>query len=192
MTLDARAAHELASAEQFEVEPMDLGPLTTYSCIHDPKHMVFVLSRYKFVAKMLRNKQSAMEVGCGDSFGLPIVAQAVGRVHCFDWEERNIKNNPKRLKHLTNCSWECVDMVKAPPAIKVDAAYSVDVIEHLSPETEDAFMSDLAVGSGAGQIKIGSLRTSSTVAKYNQLLRLEEASKAPYAGASSIARFKPR
>ncbi len=66
------------------------------------------------------------------------------------------------------------------------------IVSARSGETEDAFMSDLAVGSGAGQIKIGSLRTSSTVAKYNQLLRLEEASKAPYAGASSIARFKPR
>jgi enolase len=42
-------------------------------------------------------------------------------------------------------------------------------------------MSDLAVGSGAGQIKIGSLRTSSTVAKYNQLLRIEEHSGASYA-----------
>ena len=54
-------------------------------------------------------------------------------------------------------------------------------------ETEDAFMSDLAVGTGAGQIKIGSLRTSSTVAKYNQLLRIEEASGASFAGLSALA-----
>jgi enolase len=48
-------------------------------------------------------------------------------------------------------------------------------------------MSDLAVGTGAGQIKIGSLRTSSTVAKYNQLLRIEEASGAPFAGVAALA-----
>jgi enolase len=56
------------------------------------------------------------------------------------------------------------------------------IVSARSGETEDAFMSDLAVGSAAGQIKIGSLRTSSTVAKYNQLLRIEEHSKPKYAG----------
>ncbi len=62
------------------------------------------------------------------------------------------------------------------------------IVSARSGETEDAFMSDLAVGTGAGQIKIGSLRTSSTVAKYNQLLRIEEASRAPYAGVAALAR----
>lgn len=61
------------------------------------------------------------------------------------------------------------------------------IVSARSGETEDAFMSDLAVATGAGQIKIGSLRTSSTVAKYNQLLRIEEASAAPYAGMAALA-----
>jgi len=56
------------------------------------------------------------------------------------------------------------------------------IISARSGETEDSFIADLAVGSGAGQIKIGSLRTSSTLAKYNQLLRIEEASRASFAG----------
>jgi enolase len=66
-----------------------------------------------------------------------------------------------------------------------DAGYA-PVVSARSGETEDAFMSDIAVGSAAGQIKIGSLRTSSTVAKYNQLLRIEEHSGAPYAGARHL------
>lgn len=61
------------------------------------------------------------------------------------------------------------------------------IVSARSGETEDAFMSDLAVGSGAGQIKIGSLRTSSTVAKYNQLLRIAEGRQAPYAGLAAVA-----
>lgn len=61
------------------------------------------------------------------------------------------------------------------------------IVSARSGETEDAFMSDLAVGSGAGQIKIGSLRTSSTVAKYNQLLRIAEEHPAPFAGLSALA-----
>jgi enolase len=48
------------------------------------------------------------------------------------------------------------------------------VISARSGETEDAFIADLAVGVGGGQIKIGSVRTSERMAKYNQLLRLEE------------------
>ena len=66
------------------------------------------------------------------------------------------------------------------------AGYAM-IVSARSGETEDAFMSDLAVGTGAGQIKIGSLRTSSTVAKYNQLLRIEEACGAPYKGLSALA-----
>ncbi|MEO8467905.1 MAG: phosphopyruvate hydratase [Gammaproteobacteria bacterium] len=62
------------------------------------------------------------------------------------------------------------------------------IVSARSGETEDAFMSDIAVGSAAGQIKIGSLRTSNTVAKYNQLLRIEEAlgPKASFSGAAAL------
>ena len=67
------------------------------------------------------------------------------------------------------------------------AAGYATIVSARSGETEDAFMSDLAVGTGAGQIKIGSLRTSSTVAKYNQLLRIEEVCNAPYVGLSVLA-----
>jgi enolase len=66
------------------------------------------------------------------------------------------------------------------------AAGYATVVSARSGETEDAFMSDLAVGTAAGQIKIGSLRTSSTIAKYNQLLRIAERSGTPYAGAAAL------
>lgn len=59
------------------------------------------------------------------------------------------------------------------------------VISARSGETEDSFIADLAVGTGAGQIKIGSVRNSERLAKYNQLLRIEEAS-APFAGLSGV------
>jgi enolase len=49
------------------------------------------------------------------------------------------------------------------------------VISHRSGESEDTFIADLAVASGAGQIKTGSASRTDRVAKYNQLLRIEEA-----------------
>jgi enolase len=60
------------------------------------------------------------------------------------------------------------------------------VISHRSGETEDAFIADLAVGTGAGQIKTGSLCRSERIAKYNRLLAIEKelGKKARYGGAS--------
>lgn len=62
------------------------------------------------------------------------------------------------------------------------------VISHRSGETEDTTIADLAVGTGAGQIKTGSLCRSDRVAKYNQLLRIESmlGSAATYPGRSAI------
>jgi enolase len=54
------------------------------------------------------------------------------------------------------------------------AAGYLSVISHRSGETEDAFIADLAVATGAGQIKTGSACRTDRVAKYNQLLRIEE------------------
>jgi enolase len=74
-------------------------------------------------------------------------------------------------------------------AIKMaqDAGYTA-VISHRSGETEDTTIADLAVATCAGQIKTGSLCRSDRVAKYNQLLRIEEAldGKALYHGLSEI------
>ena len=48
------------------------------------------------------------------------------------------------------------------------------IISHRSGDSEDTFIADLAVGTGSGQIKTGSLARSERVAKYNRLLRIEE------------------
>ena len=65
------------------------------------------------------------------------------------------------------------------------------IISHRSGETEDTFIADLAVATNAGQIKTGAPARSERVAKYNQLLRIEEelADAAVYAGRSAFPRF---
>ena len=64
-----------------------------------------------------------------------------------------------------------------------NAGYT-SVMSHRSGETEDVTIADLAVGTSAGQIKTGSVSRSDRVAKYNQLLRIEEklGEKARYLG----------
>ena len=58
-------------------------------------------------------------------------------------------------------------------ALAARAGYTC-VVSHRSGETEDTFIASLAVGSGAGQIKTGAPARSDRVAKYNQLLRIED------------------
>jgi enolase len=69
-----------------------------------------------------------------------------------------------------------------------EAGYAT-VVSHRSGETEDTTIADLAVGTGAGQIKTGSLCRTDRVCKYNRLLRIEEelGSRARYAGRSRLA-----
>jgi len=61
---------------------------------------------------------------------------------------------------------QCIELAKG-------SAYGV-IISHRSGETEDTFIADLAVGTGAGQIKTGSASRTDRIAKYNQLLRISE------------------
>ncbi|PIY27967.1 MAG: phosphopyruvate hydratase, partial [Comamonadaceae bacterium CG_4_10_14_3_um_filter_60_42] len=63
-------------------------------------------------------------------------------------------------------TFACIEMAKK-------AGYTA-VISHRSGETEDSTIADIAVGTNAGQIKTGSLSRSDRMAKYNQLLRIEE------------------
>jgi enolase len=73
-------------------------------------------------------------------------------------------------------------------AVAHDAGYTT-VISHRSGETEDTTIADLAVATGAGQIKTGAPSRSDRVAKYNQLLRIEEelGERASYPGISAFA-----
>ncbi|HVY18499.1 MAG TPA: phosphopyruvate hydratase [Bauldia sp.] len=80
---------------------------------------------------------------------------------------------------------ETLDAVQMAQA----AAYTA-VMSHRSGETEDSTIADLAVATNCGQIKTGSLSRSDRIAKYNQLLRIEEelGTQAEYAGARALRR----
>jgi enolase len=78
-------------------------------------------------------------------------------------------------------------------ALATAAGYA-NVVSHRSGETEDSTIADLAVGTAAGQIKTGSASRSDRIAKYNQLLRIEEAlgGAARYSGPGAIRQLAGR
>ena len=133
-------AYRLGTDHQF-IESIDLGPWTSYSLLHDPKHMAFVLARYKFPAKMFDGMGYAIEVGCGDAFGTPIVAQHVKNVLAIEPDARHIKSNKKRLAKVKNIEFRCGTIQDLNlPKRTFDGAYSIDVIEHLDNHLNDPFV----------------------------------------------------
>lgn len=129
----------------FNTEQVKLGSWTSESMMHDPKHLSFVLARYKFVAKILEGRQGVLEIGCGDAFGIPIVAQAVENLYAVDWEEKFIKDNEKRLSFLKNTTFIHHDINTSPVSYEgkglgINAIYSIDFIEHIDSLKEDIVM----------------------------------------------------
>ncbi len=150
----ARENYEAAMGSRIESEGVVLGPWASDDLRSDPKHLAFVLSRYKFCAKMLDGKQMVLEVGCGDALGLPLVAQAVGRVIAVDWDRRQLDGNAERLSHLDNVGYALHDFNEGPMDMRVDAIYWVDVIEHLEPEREGTVIENLVACLNPGGVLI--------------------------------------
>lgn len=121
-----------------------MGTTASYTWRNDPRHVLFTMARYKFCAKMLEGKKKVLEVGCGDGFCLPIMLQTVGTVHGIDLEPSLVEENKRTHAKEERTSFEAIDLTKDYPKGPFDAAYSLDVIEHIPPEIEDVFMSNIA------------------------------------------------
>lgn len=137
--LTQQQAYRAGTDYQF-IGSVALGPWTSYSLLHDPKHMGFVLARYKFCAKMLEGKGLVLEVGCGDAFGSPVVAQMVKRLVAVEPDARHIKSNKKRMAKVKNIEFRQMDICRQVPPEKFDAVFSIDVIEHLDKPLNKSFM----------------------------------------------------
>ncbi len=135
-----KEAYKKGTDYQFDTESILLGPWTSFSLLNDPKHLCFVLSRYKFCAKMFEEKDSILEIGCGDGFGIPLVAQDKKYVLGIDVDNRLIEDNKKRLEKIKNIKFRKMDICKEIPKEKFDGVFSIDVIEHLDQRLEEYFM----------------------------------------------------
>jgi len=126
---------------QHQTKPMTIGAHTSYALLHDPKYLVFKLSRYKFVSKMLSGKKVVAEIGCGDAFGAPIVAQTVDWLYCIDIDNKHIKENIERLQEISNIVFVVWDILDSDPTlVSMNAIYAIDVLEHIEQSQEDRFM----------------------------------------------------
>lgn len=109
-----------------------LGAMHAQSFEVDPKHLGFVLARYKFVAKMLTGYMRVLEIGCGDCTGAGVVAPVVGEWHGLDNKFTVNATGRKLNTHFH-------DIVERPfdAGELFDGAYMLDVLEHIKPDDED-------------------------------------------------------
>ena len=128
-----------------EVGVAKLGLMTNQVWHDDPRRLGFVLSRYKFAAKMLSGRGKVGEVGCGDAFGSRIVLQEVKELHVYDFDpifiadvqEREVERWPLH-PHVHDV------LLDGPlPQAPFDALYSIDVMEHIPQAQEDVYLTNL-------------------------------------------------
>src|SRR5262252_3056098 len=105
--------------------------MTNQAWTDDPRHVVFTLARYKFVAKMLAGRSHVLEVGCADAFGTRLVQQTVGKVTATDFDPLFIADVKERMSPHWPLDAFVHDMLSGPASGLFDAAYALDVLEHV-------------------------------------------------------------
>jgi 2-polyprenyl-3-methyl-5-hydroxy-6-metoxy-1,4-benzoquinol methylase len=131
-----------------------LGLMTNQAWHDDPKHLLFTLSRYKFVAKMLAGRRRVLEVGCADAWATRIVVQAVNNLTATDFDPLFIQDVKRRMNAKWKFSAQQHDMLKGPFPGKFDGIYALDVIEHISPKQESRFVKNMVGSLSPGGVMI--------------------------------------
>jgi len=121
-----------------------LGPINGESLLKDPKHLAFVLSRYKFAGKMLRRCGTILDAGCGEGLGaLSYLSETPAKITAIDFDADQIRYCQEHIEPLykERVSFQRHDLVSGSVGVEAFDGFScIDVIEHLHPEDEPAFL----------------------------------------------------
>ena len=121
----------------------ELGLMSNQVWYDDPRRLVFLLSRYKFVAKMFSGIRNILEIGCSDAFGTRIVLQEVKQITAVDFDPVFVQDALERMDESWTFECRVHDMLSGPVEELFDAAYSLDVIEHIAKQDEYTFVSNI-------------------------------------------------
>ncbi|MEQ9560275.1 MAG: class I SAM-dependent methyltransferase [Rhodospirillales bacterium] len=131
---------------------ISLGKQSSLGYRIDPKHLVFVLARYKFVAKMAESVSctKGLEVGCGDGFATPIVAQVVPSIRAVDLEMQTLETRSDHPMLDERVTFAQHDILSSPVSDggPFDLCYSLDVVEHIPHELDPKYYENIARSLG--------------------------------------------
>jgi 2-polyprenyl-3-methyl-5-hydroxy-6-metoxy-1,4-benzoquinol methylase len=120
-----------------------LGLMSNQVWHDDPRRIAFVLSRYKFVAKMLSGSARVLEVGCADAFGTRIVLQEVKSIVAIDFDPVFVEDVVNRMEDSWRFDCRLHDMLAGPVAGGFDGAFCCDVLEHIERKDETRFIKNI-------------------------------------------------
>ena len=131
--------------ERQEAGLANFGLMSSQVWQDDPRRLAFLLSRYKFVSKMLSGRDNVLEIGCADAFGSRIVKQEVKQLTVTDFDPIFIEN---ARQNIDEKRWPMTarvhDMLSGSVDGTFDGAYALDVIEHIEARDEDQFVGNIA------------------------------------------------
>ncbi len=117
-----------------------LGLRSSQSWHDDPKHLLFRISRYKFVAKMLSGSEHVLEIGCGDAFGTRLVQQEVSALSATDFDPLFVEDVQARMVDRWRFPVFTHDLLDGPISGNFDGIFALDVLEHINSKDEDTFL----------------------------------------------------
>lgn len=108
----------------------------------DPNAMAYTAAKYATVAKLIAGAKSALEIGCGDGFGAPIIQQRVDHLDCCDFYAPHVAEARLLWGHLSNTRFFAHDILDqgVPWDRGHEAIFALDVLEHIDPAQEDLFL----------------------------------------------------
>ena len=122
-----------------------LGPMSSFTWNNDPKRLLFVLARYKFVSKMLCNSKNVLEIGCGDGFASRIVKQQVETLTLTDFDASLLSyaNTYSNNETFNVKTFQSNITDKSHNNTLYDGIYALDVLEHIDKSNEDNFIQNI-------------------------------------------------
>ena len=124
--------------DQKGLTPLGLRGAQVWS--ENPKQLLFIFARYKFVARMFSGFSSVLEIGCGDATGSRLVQQEVRRLRAVDFDEVFIQDARSRMDPDWPMDLAVHDLLEGPVPGSFDGIYALDVLEHIPRDKEDSFI----------------------------------------------------
>lgn len=143
--------------DQIRPEGFTLGPVNASTWLRDPRHLGFVLARYKFAAKMMRRCTAILEVGCGEGLGaLLLVRDTPATVLGVDFDPAQIQYARQHLEPHGEgrLSFVCGDAARDPAAGSFDGLLCLDVIEHVDAKEEPRFLENCVRSLRPGAVAV--------------------------------------
>lgn len=135
-----------------------LGPVNAATWLRDPRHMGFMLARYKFAAKMMRRCRLILEVGCGEGLGtFMLVRDTPATVLGVDFDAAQIDYAQREVEPhgQGRLSFHCGNATtQAQTTVGFDGLLCLDVIEHVEPKEERQFLKNCVLPLKPGAIAV--------------------------------------